>query len=81
MAASSALVIVCVSFCPEASMYMVVLVGGCITVAPSRGRPFCQTHPCKSTRWVCVGVAMEWVVGVQWLFVFECICLIYLRGL
>jgi hypothetical protein len=40
MAASSALMIVCSSSCPEAFMYMVLLAGECITAAPSRGRPF-----------------------------------------
>ena len=40
MAANSALMIVCVSSCPEASMYVEVLVGECITAAPNRGLPF-----------------------------------------
>ncbi len=40
MATSSALVIVWVSSWPDASMYVVVLVGECITTAPIRGCPF-----------------------------------------
>ena len=39
MAASSALIIVCVSSCPEASMYVVVFVGKWITEAPCLGLP------------------------------------------
>ncbi len=80
MAASFALMIVCVFSCPEAFMYMGVLVGECITAAPSQGRSFCWIRLCKSMRRGCVGVAMEWVVGVQWLFVFECPCRLYLCG-
>ena len=39
MAASSALVMVCVSSCPDASMYVVVFVGEWITEAPCLGFP------------------------------------------
>ena len=47
---------------------MVVLVGECITAAPIRVVLFLGNRLYKSSRWVCVGVAMVWVVGEVGLF-------------
>jgi hypothetical protein len=83
MATSSALMIVWVSSWPDVSMYVVVLWVSVLQLLLFGVALFLGNRLYKSSRWVCVGVAMVWVVGemgllgVLWGFWLVGVCDVY----
>jgi hypothetical protein len=57
MAIDSALMMVCVSSWPEASIYVVVNVRECIAGDPNLDLPFFGSRLCRPNQWGCEGVA------------------------